>query len=222
MAIFPSRRGLLAAAGVGLAGAVSSAGAQAARRIDFVGDAIGALPSGVTVALTGGGPPSAWSVVEDAALPAARRVLAQTSADHTDHRFPLAILERSTALNVDVRLRFKAVAGQVDRAGGIAVRLRDPDNYYVVRANALEDNVRLYRVVGGKRTQFAGADTKVTSGTWHELRLRLEGDRFEVFFDGRSLYTATDKTHENPGRVALWTKADSVTYFDDIQIVSLP
>ena len=115
-------------------------------------------------------------------------------------------------------MRFKPVAGEVDRAAGIAVRLSDPNNYYVVRANALEDNVRLYRMVSGRRSQFAGADAKVPSGKWQELRLVARGSRFEVFLDGKSLYSATDTTFPAAGRVALWTKADSVTRFDDLRI----
>jgi len=110
------------------------------------------------------------------------------------------------------------VSGTVDRAAGIAVRVADADNYYVVRANALEDNVRLYRVNGGQRRQFAGANTKVPTGKWQELRLAVRGSRFEVFLDGLSLYGATDSTSSAAGRVALWTKADSVTYFDDLRI----
>jgi hypothetical protein len=115
-------------------------------------------------------------------------------------------------------VRFKPVAGEVDRAAGIAVRLTDKDNYYVVRANALEDNVRLYRVVKGKRIQFAGANLKVPSGAWQELKLSARGNRFEVSFNGKRLHEATDSTFANPGRVALWTKADSVTHFDDLRI----
>ncbi len=118
-------------------------------------------------------------------------------------------------------MRFKPVSGEVDRAAGIAVRLADRNNYYVVRANALEDNVRLYKVVGGQRRQFAGANIKVPSGVWQELRLTARGDRFEVFLNGKSLYGATDTTFANPGRVALWTKADSVTHFDDLRIQTL-
>ena len=87
-----------------------------------------------------------------------------------------------------------------------------------MRANALEDNVRLYKVVAGDRGQFAGANAKVQSGVWQELRLTLVGNRFEVFFNGRSLYAATDGTFGTAGRMALWTKADSVTYFDDLRI----
>ena len=101
------------------------------------------------------------------------------------------------------------------------MRLIDRDNYYVVRANALEDNVRLYRVIKGDRQQFAGADVKVPSGAWQELRLVVRGNRFEVFLAGKSLYAATDATFPAAGRVALWTKADSVTAFDDLRIVAL-
>ena len=99
-------------------------------------------------------------------------------------------------------------------------RYQSPANYYVVRANALEDNVRLYKVVKGDRQQFAGANAKVPSGVWQELRLVVRGNRFEVFFGSKSLYSATDATFTAAGRVALWTKADSVTWFDDLRIGS--
>jgi hypothetical protein len=113
------------------------------------------------------------------------------------------------------------VEGKVDQAGGIAVRLASPDNYYVVRANALEDNVRFYRVVNGRRQQIEGADVKVVPSQWHTLGLRAEGNRFTVSFDGKPLYTAEDGAFANPGKVALWTKADSVTHFDAISITPL-
>jgi hypothetical protein len=93
--------------------------------------------------------------------------------------------------------------------------LVDRDDDYVVRASALEDNVRLYRVVKGDRHRFAGANVELTSGVWHELRLVVRGTRFELFFEGRSFYVATDAVFATAGRVKLWTKADSVTWFDD-------
>jgi hypothetical protein len=145
-------------------------------------------------------------------------VLAETSKDTTDYRFPLAIFDQPVAADLDVAVRFKAVSGEVDRAAGLVVRLSDANNYYVVRANAAEDNVRLYKVVGGQRRQFAGANVKVPSGVWQELRLVARGSRFEVFLNGKSLYSATDTTFTAAGKVALWTKADSVTYFDDLRI----
>ena len=197
-----------------------AADAEDTRRIDFENAQVGALPAGVTTALTGSGGPVKWAIVEDAGAPAGPKVLAQTSADRTDNRFPLAIFAEPSVADVSVTVRFKPVSGEVDRAGGIAVRLADKDNYYVVRANALEDNVRLYKVVAGRRTQFTGANTKVASGVWHQLGLEARGSRFEVFFNGKSLYTATDTTFAGPGRIALWTKADSITYFDDLIIKS--
>jgi hypothetical protein len=167
-----------------------------------------------TVGLTGSGPPPTWALVDDAG----RKVLAQTSKDTTDYRFPLAIFDQPVLQDLDVAVRFRPVSGEVDRAAGLAVRLADVNNYYVVRANALEDNVRLYKMVGGQRRQFAGANTKVLTGKWQELRVSLRGSRFEVFLDGLSLYSATDTTFTAVGKVALWTKADSVTYFDDLRI----
>ena len=201
-----NRRTLLALAGATALTAVEGH-AQTSTRIDLERAAYSA-------ALTGSGPPPAWVLVDDGG----RKVLTQTSADKVDHRFPLAIFEQPVAADLDVAVRFKPVSGEVDRAAGIALRLIDKDNYYVVRANALEDNVRLYRVTKGQRVQFAGADAKVPSGVWQELRLTARGNRFEVFHGGKRLYEATDATLTAAGRVALWTKADSVTRFDDLTI----
>ena len=181
--------------------------------VPFGGATPGALPPAFAPALTGGGGPVAWQVREDASVDGGR-VLAQISEDRTDTRFPLCIYQPLSARDIDVSVRMKPLSGRVDRAGGLAVRLADPDNYYVVRANALEDNVRLYKVVRGRRIQFAGADTKVASGQWQTLRLVADGRRFTVFFEGRQLFAAADDTLQAPGRIALWTKADSVTAFD--------
>ena len=184
------------------------------------GAAPGALPTAFAPALTGGGGPVAWQVREDASVDGGR-VLAQISEDRTDTRFPLCIYQPLAARDIDVSVRMKPLSGRVDRAGGLAVRLADPDNYYVVRANALEDNVRLYHVVGGVRTQFAGLDVKIPSGAWQQLAIAARGRNFEVSLDGKTLFSATDTRLTTAGRVALWTKADSVTYFDDLQIRNL-
>jgi glycosyl hydrolase family 59 (putative galactocerebrosidase) len=102
------------------------------------------------------------------------------------------------------------------------VRLKDARNYYIVRANALEDNVRLYVVLDGDRRQFAGKNLKVSAMQWHTLRLRAVGDRFTVFFDGAQLFEATDRRLVEPGHIALWSKADSVTEFVDLAVEQLP
>ena len=178
-------------------------------------------PAGFSFARTGQGGPAQWTVAADTTVPSGRAI-EQTSTDRTDYRFPLAIYDGVTAANVNVALQFRAVAGRIDQAAGIAVRLRDADNYYVARANALEDNVRFYRVVKGRREQLAGANLKVTAGAWHSLGLRADGNRFAVSYDGKVLFTATDDTFATAGRVALWTKSDSVTRFDQIEVTPLP
>jgi hypothetical protein len=180
----------------------------------------GGLPPGFQIARTGKGAPAAWSVAPEASVPGGQ-LLVQTSTDQTDYRFPLVIYDGITAADVEVMVRFKAIAGRVDRAGGIVVRLADPDNYYVVRANALEDNVNFYRVVRGSRREIRGVSAKVTSDQWHTLGLRAEGERFTVGFDGATLFTATDRTFAAGGKVALWTKADSVTQFAVLTIREL-
>ena len=182
---------------------------------------LGSPPTGFTFARTGKGGAAEWTVTEDQTA-SQGRAIEQTSTDRTDYRFPLAIHESLSAANLDVEVRFKAVAGKIDQAGGIAVRLQDADNYYVVRANALEDNVRFYRVVQGRREQLDGADLKVTPNQWHTLRLRAEGERFTVSYDGKMLFGVIDKTFAEAGGVALWTKADSVTRFDEMTITTLP
>jgi glycosyl hydrolase family 59 (putative galactocerebrosidase) len=181
---------------------------------------VGALPSDFTTGRTGQGAPAQWSVVQDASATGGHAI-AQTSQDQTDYRFPLAIYKPVSAKDVEATVRFKPVGGKIDQAGGIALRLTTPDDYYVVRANALEDNVRFYRVVKGKREQIAGANAKVAKNQWHTLTLRAAGDRFTVSFDGKELYSATDRTFGEPGRIALWTKADSVTHFDRLEITPL-
>jgi len=174
-------------------------------------------PEFLTSWRTGKGALGDWRVVEDATA-SQGKAIAQVSADPTDYRFPLAVYEPLPAQNVEASVRFKAMSGKGDRAGGLAVRLTDADNYYVVRANALEDNVRLYRVVKGDRQQMASASTKVSSGAWHTLSLRAEGDRLSVSFDGKPLLTHSDRTFTGLGKVALWTKADSVMHFDRLEI----
>jgi hypothetical protein len=192
----------------------------AAMRIDISAMPIGAPPPQFAFARTGRSAPAEWRVVADPSA-AGGKAIAQTSSDRTDYRFPLAIYEPISARDVEVTLRFKPVAGTVDQAGGIAARLQTPDDYYVVRANALEDNVRFYRVVRGRREQLDGADLKVASGQWHTLGLQTKGNRFTVSFDGKTLFAAEDNTFAGPGKVGLWTKADSVTHFDTISITPL-
>jgi len=182
---------------------------------------VGKPPADFKFARTGQGAPSQWTVVDDATS-FSKRAIEQSSTDRTDYRFPLAIFEPIVAKNVEISVSFKPVTGRVDQAGGVAVRVLDADNYYVVRANALENNVRFYRVVKGRREQIGGVDTKVAGNTWHTLGLKAQDDRFTIEFSGKTLFTTSDKTFAGAGKVALWTKSDSVTHFDQIAIDVLP
>jgi len=167
--------------------------------------------------------------MKDDASPERGNVLAQTDADPTDYRFPLCIYDGLTAKDVDVSVRFKPVSGRGDQGAGIVWRYRDKDNYYVVRANALEGNVVIYKVQNGKRTDLPlkgsgrtyGMKEKVPSTVWATLRVVAKGSLFQVFHDGRKLYEVEDDTFTEAGKVGLWTKADSVVYFDDLQVTVL-
>lgn|ERR1700730_3855282 len=178
---------------------------------------VGQKPLGFTEALTGQGESVRWQVLDDPGAPA-RKVIAETSRDTADYRFPLCVWDELRAKDVNVTIRFKAVDGSVDQAAGIAVRLQDADNYYVVRANALEDNVRLYKVVGGVRRQIAGKSLPVLKNVWHTLGLQIDGEELEVSFNGAKLMQIRDATFVEAGKVGIWTKADSLTHFADINI----
>jgi hypothetical protein len=184
----------------------------------FDSDAVGKLPAKFHEAVTGEGAKAEWVVKPDPTTPSQPNMLAQLSTDKTDYRFPLAIADEGSFRDLDISVKFKAIAGEVDRAAGLIWRLTDANNYYVVRANALENNYRLYHVVKGRRVQFAGANFKVASGEWHELRVDCVGNKITCYYDGEKKIEATDDTFRESGKVGLWTKADSVTYFDDLRV----
>ncbi|MGH9721919.1 MAG: family 16 glycoside hydrolase [Bryobacteraceae bacterium] len=212
----------------GLVGWMLAAAAVAwCETIRFDSDKPGAVPAAWRAAMTHEGGAPKWEVVADATAPSKPNVLAQTSTDNTPGRFPLAIYQKASIKNGAVSVKFKPVSGARDQAAGIVWRYKDPDNYYIVRANALEDNVVLYKVEGGKRISLApqgtpsktyGVKHPVPKQKWSELQVRFAGGRFEVFFDGAKVMQVEDTTFQGAGKVGLWTKADSVTWFDDFKV----
>jgi hypothetical protein len=195
------------------------------KTIDFERDKVDQPPSGFSFGLTGGrGKPGVWVVKKDDSAHA--NVLAQIEADPTGPRFPVAVFDGLTAKDVDVSIGFKPISGSVDQAAGIVWRYKDQDNYYIVRANARENNVVLYKVEAARRTDLPlkgegrtyGKKATVGSGQWGTLRLVARGSLFEVYLNGNKLYEVEDNTFSEAGKVGLWTKADSVTYFDDLRI----
>jgi len=187
------------------------------------------LPADWIIAMTHAGAPPRWEVVRDESAPSPPNVLAQLSRDTTAGRFPLAIWEKVMVRDGEISVIFKTVHGSIDQAAGIVWRYQDPNNYYIVRANALENNVVFYKVENGVRTSIApkglpsrsyGVKHTIPRGRWNNLKVSLSGDKIAVFFNQEQLFEAEDTTFSKPGKVGLWTKADSVTYFDDFTVVS--
>ncbi|HEX6277196.1 MAG TPA: hypothetical protein VFZ53_29345 [Polyangiaceae bacterium] len=148
-------------------------------------------------------------------------MLAQLDADDTDFRFPVAVASDPSVRDVRVSVRCKMVSGRVDQACGLVARYADENNYFITRANALENNVRLYTVRSGKRSQLASFDGPITANVWHEYRFDVRGEHLEVYWDGKRVLDHHDGTFTGVGRAGLWTKADSVTYFDDFVVEAL-
>ena len=196
---------------------------------DFEDDEPGNVPAGFTSALTGSGGPAEWVVLHQVDAPSGRKVVAQVSADRTNRRYPLLIDDKSKAQDVDVSVRFKPISGTVDQAAGIVWRYQDKDNYLIVRANALENNVVAYKVEKGKRSSIGirgdpssyGVKVEVPGGQWNSLRVVAVGQLFEIYLNRGKLFEVESATFMKAGQIGLWTKADSVTHFDDLKIISL-
>jgi hypothetical protein len=187
--------------------------------VSFADTPYGSAPEGWTITLTGKGEPR-WTVENDATAPSGKPVLTQSGRA----TFPLALKDDSRIRDGFIQVKFKAIAGSQDRAAGLVWRARDADNYYVVRANALEDNVVLYKTVKGVRSALDiigrkggyGVKISVPANQWHTLRIEFVGDRFKAIFNGAMLFEVADTTFTDAGLIGLWTKADSVTAFDDL------
>src|SRR5215471_3575389 len=188
-----------------------------ADKVSFDADAIGSTPAGWTVAKTGSGSPK-WTVEEDLTAPSKSKVVKQSGRA----TFPLLLKDQTSMRDGLVEIQFKAISGSEDRAAGVVWRVKDANNYYVARANALEDNVVLYKTVNGVRRSLDivgrkggyGVKAAVPSNQWHTLRVEFSGTRFKVLFNDKALFEVEDATFAEPGMVGLWTKADSVTAFN--------
>ncbi|HEY5618066.1 MAG TPA: family 16 glycoside hydrolase [Vicinamibacterales bacterium] len=201
--------------------------ALSAQTINFGSDAPGTVPRGWSVAMTHQGGAPKWEIVADKTAPSKQlKVVGQTSNDPTDGRFPLLIYDHSNLRDGEVSVAFKPIAGKVDSAAGLVWRYKDPNTYYVARANALEDNVVLYKLEKGERIPLPpvgepsntyGVPHRVPSGAWSTLRITFKGSFFTVYLNGAKLFDVDDKTFTEAGKVGLWTKADSVTYFDNFE-----
>ena len=181
-----------------------------AETVNFDNLKIGAAPPGWTATQTGSGS-AKWTVEKDDSAPSPPNILKQSG----EATFPVCFKDDTNLKDGFVEVKLKPVSGKEDQAGGVIWRVRDANNYYVARANALEDNVTIYHTINGSRVAFKNINTKVTSGVWHTLRVDFEGNKFTVRFDGKIMIEAADESFKEAGKVGLWTKADSVTLFDN-------
>jgi hypothetical protein len=187
--------------------------------IGFENSQIGAAPEGWTATLTGKGDPK-WTVENDETAPSKAKVIKQSGRA----TYPLLLKNDTNIRDGFIEITFKAIAGSQDRAAGVVWRARDANNYYVVRANALEDNFVLYKTVNGVRSALDivgrkggyGVSVPVPANTWHTLRIEFEANRFKASFNGKQLFEVDDSTFTDAGKVGLWTKADSITLFDGV------
>ena len=189
-----------------------------AQIVNFDNEKTGMPPSGWNCTQTGRGE-AKWAVVSDDTAPSKPNVLKQSGVA----TFPVCLKDDTNLKDGFVEVKFKPVSGKEDQAGGLIWRAKDSNNYYVFRANANEDNVVLYKTVNGKRSPLDivgrkggyGIKEKVASGQWHTLRIEFAGSSFKAFFDAKHVFDVEDSTFTEAGRVGVWTKADSVTLFDD-------
>ena len=175
---------------------------------NFDADSTGSIPEGFT-ANSG-----EWKVIGDSTAPSKPNVLAQLGKN-SGSTFNVCLINDTNYKDLDVSVKMKAITGKEDQGGGLLWRAKDAKNYYVARYNPLEDNYRVYKVEKGRRSQLQSADIKHSEG-WHTLRVTMQGDRIEGYYDGKKYLDVKDPTFQEAGRIGLWTKADAQSHFDDL------
>lgn len=181
-----------------------------AQTFDFDADVVGTVPAGWIAGVTGQGA-ARWSVQADATAPSRPNVLKQDGRGD----FPWCVKQGTSIADGYVEVRFKPLSGSEDQAGGVVWRWKDGGHYYVARANALENNVSLYYTQGGRRITIKYVDAPVAGRQWHTLRAQFSGSSIRISLDGKTYIETEDAHIAGPGAVGVWTKADSVTLFDD-------
>jgi len=191
-------------------GMTAFAAMACAETVNFDNLKTGAPPPGWTATKTGAGE-AKWSVEGDPTAPSKPNVLKQSG----QATFPVCIKDDTSLKDGYVEVKFKPISGKEDQAGGVIWRAKDSNNYYIARANALENNVTIYHTINGRRTEKKRTKMKVATNEWHDLRVDFQGNHFAVTFDGKKALEWDDQTFKDAGKVGVWTKADSVTLFDD-------
>lgn len=188
----------------------STAAQNKTKSWNFDAEKAGAIAAGFTNEV------GEWKVVADNSAPSKPNVLAQLAKNERPV-FNVALASETSYMNVDIAVKFKAIAGVIDQGGGLVWRARDSKNYYIARYNPLENNFRVYKVEAGRRTQLGTSEIKGSEG-WHILRVKMTGDHIECSYDGKKYLEVNDSTFKEAGKIGLWTKADAQTHFDDLTV----
>ncbi len=167
--------------------------------------------------ITGKGNPCKWVIINDNG----NNVLAQTSQETEDYRFNIIINDSLKYKDMEINVRFKAEKGDNDQGGGPVWRYKDENNYYVARANPLENNFRLYKVINGRRIQLKSSKITMQKNKWYNIKIIVNGEYIKCYFNNSLEMETTDNSLKNYGKIGLWTKSDAVTYFDDLKISTI-
>jgi hypothetical protein len=164
-----------------------------------------------------GRPAGDWRVIATPKALSASNVLAQLRDKGAEHNYNLVLVEDTNATDLDLSVSFLPISGKADMGGGLVWRAKDDRNYYLTRANPLEQNIRVYHVVNGVRKMLQNHDDIIDIRKWHRLHVVNQGCRIQVFYDDNPIFDLCDETFKE-GRIGLWTKSDAVTYFDDMNL----
>lgn len=208
----------------------------AERKFNFSDFRQNETPPGFQSTVTGRGKPGEWKVILEEVAPllpqltsqqapshAAHSVLAQLAQDRTDEHFPLLIYDEEKFGDFSLTTKFKMVSGTVEQMAGVAFRIQNESNYYVVRASSLGNTFRFYKVLNGQRGPPVGPEVQIPSGTWQELGVECKGNQIRCFLNGKEMISVSDKANAlTSGKIGFWTKSDSVSYFEDTRVVYVP
>ncbi|MFM2294732.1 MAG: hypothetical protein RLZZ350_1145 [Verrucomicrobiota bacterium] len=209
-------------------------GHAAEQRFVFSSTDAGKTPAGFHSILAGAGKPGDWRVVLDdvpsaflALTPGApstskKAALGQVSTDATDERFPILLLNDESYGDFTLTTKFKIVTGVMEQMAGVAFRVQDEKNFYVIRASAMGNNIRFYKVVNGERGNLIGPEVPIAKGAWHELKIQCEGNQIRCWLNGKEAFPPLTDSSFNAGKLGFWTKSDSVSYFADAQLTYKP
>ena len=198
--------------------AVSTLAEDSTRMWNFDGDPPGAIPKGFVVGtLFDGRPAGEWKILKTDRAKSAPQVLAQLMGKGFEHAYKVVLIKSVTASDLDLQVSFLPIEGKADMGGGLIWRAADDRNYYLTRANPLEQNIRIYQVVKGIRHLLQNFDQTIHMNQWHTLHVVTRGCQIQVFYDEKPVFDLCDQTFTT-GRIGLWTKSDAVTYFDDLRL----